>query len=147
MLSKDGISKWLADLHLDRDWLAAQCGASKRTVDSWFSSRGFPPWALMQIERLMRETTGVTGGKFRVTFDTEEFERIDAARRMVGDPPRPQFYRDAIIAFADGILAGEAAAPENVKPMRYPSDPAKTMGERAAEEAPHSGKWRKKSAG
>ncbi len=151
-MTKEQIAKWLEDLRQDREWLAEQCGTKKSTVDSWFSSRGFPPWAITQIERLVRETTATADGKFRVTFDTEEFERIDAARRMVGDPPRPQFYRDAIIDFADRIIAGEQdksrATPRNVKPL-YGTDPSATAALRAADEDHPRRKWgeRQKSAG
>jgi hypothetical protein len=140
-MTKEQIQKWLDSLHQDREWLAAQTGTQKCTVDSWFSKRGFPGPALKQIERLYRETTATTDGKFRVQFDTEEFERIDAARKLVGEPPRPEFYRNAIIDFADRILANEANRPQNVINYAEPKPP-ETESARVAETPPR----RKKSA-
>jgi hypothetical protein len=119
-MQKEQIEKWLSDLGKDRQWLAEQCGTSVRTVESWFSKRGFTTAALKQIERLHRETTAAPDGRFRVSFDTEEFERIDAARKIIGEPSRPNFYRTAIIDCADRILAAEAEAngtPTNITPL------------------------------
>lgn len=107
-MDKDIVAKWLKDHSKDRDWLAKQLGATKRTIDSWFSTRGFPPWAITNLERLMRESATTPDGRILATFTTDEFELIEAARHEVGDPPRPQFYHDAIMEYTEAILNKES---------------------------------------
>lgn len=54
-MTKDEIRQWLDSIGQDRHWLAEQCASQKSTVDSWFSTKGFPPWALKIIEHLMEK--------------------------------------------------------------------------------------------
>jgi len=105
-MTKDEITEWLRQIGKDREWLAKQTGAKKRTVDSWFSFRGFPPWAIKAIDRLRHEQPAATGTLI-LPFTVEQFEVIEEARHLLGDPPRPQFYHDGIMAFANEIIAAE----------------------------------------
>lgn len=106
-MDKNEIAEWLDAIGKDRDWLASQCGTKKRTIDSWFSTRGFPPWAAKMIENLQRSTAPQSTGNFKVSFSAEEFERIEEARLVTGHTNRPAFYHDAIVDFADRIIERE----------------------------------------
>lgn len=86
-MTKDQIADWLDKQGKDREWLGQQCGATKFTVDSWFSKRGFPKPALKIITGLMRESTVAPDGRIVATFTTDEFELIETAREKVGKPP------------------------------------------------------------
>lgn len=118
--TKDQIRSWLTQMGKDREWLAQQCGVSKGTVDQWFY-RGFSDAAVAAISNLMKlhsrtdaDDTGL------IQFTTSEFEEIEKVRFRVGDPPRPQFYRDAILQFVEQILdesAAPAPAPGNILPL------------------------------
>lgn len=53
---KEQIKAWLKQFHHDREWLAAQLGVNKRTVDNWLSSpKDIPLGYQKHIERLMQE--------------------------------------------------------------------------------------------
>lgn len=106
-LTKNQIRDWLLEKKRDREWLATQCGVSKGTVDQWFAERGFSESALATIDKLMQidklaahqpaDETGL------IQFTTAEFERLEKARVAVGAPPRPQFYRDAILQYVEEL--------------------------------------------
>ncbi len=110
-LTKNEIVTWLKDHRRDRQWLAKQCGVSVGTVNNWFST-GFSAAALAAIDKLMKldemaaahadpsDDTGL------ILFSTAEFERLERARALVGNPPRRQFYRDAILQYLNEIEAG-----------------------------------------
>jgi hypothetical protein len=121
-ITKDDISNWLEKIDKDRFWLAEKCGATKFTVDSWFSTRGFPKSALVIIESLMRESTLSPQGRIVASFTTDEFERIESAREVVGSPTRQQFYHDAIMEYAESLLAGadSTQAQADKIPLEYP---------------------------
>lgn len=118
MLSNSEIRDWLESLGKDRVWLAAQCGTTKHTVDSWFSKRGFPKPALVIIEKLMRESSGSHVGPVTASFTISEFEEIEAARARTGSLNREQFYREAILDYARDILSTESKA----KVSPFPSE-------------------------
>lgn len=112
VLTKIEIQSWLYAKHNgSREWLATKLGVSKGTVDQWFS-RGFSDSALAGIAMIMEldaSSPSVGDGSDEtslIQFTSGEFERIEAARAAVGSPARPVFYRDAIIAYVDGIEEG-----------------------------------------
>jgi len=110
-LTKIEIQTWLSARHDgSREWLAGKLGVSKGTVDQWFS-RGFSDSALasiamvMELDQAAASSIGASSSDETalIQFTSGEFERIEAARAAVGSPARPVFYRDAIIAYVDGI--------------------------------------------
>ena len=130
-MDKKKLIKWLADNDHDRDWLAAQLGNSKGTIDQWFS-KGFPDTATKSIERLMNPPGSENGG-LEVAFTAREFERIEQARALLGIASRKLYYEEAIAEFTDKILASEAGAKrpkgKNISP--FPTD---QQSSRAAED-------------
>lgn len=53
-MTKEEIKGWLKESGLDRDWLGAQLGVSRRTVDNWLSSSiRIPGLKLQAIEQLL----------------------------------------------------------------------------------------------
>lgn len=107
---KHEIAAWLHSIGKDRAWLAQKCGATKHTVDSWFSTRGFPKPALVIIDRLIKETGhGVNADLSRVQLTVAEWEHVEQARERAGYVKRKDFYRDAILEKADRIRQAEAS--------------------------------------
>jgi hypothetical protein len=150
--TKDELAAWLKSHNRSREWLAEATGKSLGTIHNWFSNRSIPEDARTTIALLMErdlqatpESSGVdeTG---LITFTTAEFERIERARLAVGNPPRPEFYRNAIIQYLDdqeeldeiqeakerddddlALLADEAPAADLParKPVTYPTGQGK----------------------
>jgi hypothetical protein len=53
-VTKEEIKAWLKESGFDRDWLGAQLGVSRRTVDNWLSSSiRIPGLKLQAIEQLL----------------------------------------------------------------------------------------------
>lgn len=108
-LTKIQIRDWLNEHGRDRDWLAEQCGVSKGTVDQWFAGRGFSDSALAAIDKLMQldemsaRTESSPDETGLIKFTTAEFELLEKARAAVGNPPRTQFYRDAILQYIEEL--------------------------------------------
>lgn len=127
---KDEIAAWLQAIGKDRHWLAEKCGTSKTTVDSWFSTRGFPKPALITIDRLIRDTGhGITADLSAVTLTVAEWEHIELARQRAGYAHRREFYRDALVEKANRIIAEEKIAEmpiaaDDSRPYRTKADPA-----------------------
>ncbi|SEH81731.1 hypothetical protein [Akkermansia glycaniphila] len=48
------IRKWLKGIGKNREWLGAQCGVKKRTVDSWFSWNTISPQMEKHLKLLMQ---------------------------------------------------------------------------------------------
>jgi hypothetical protein len=105
------IDDWLKANKHDRAWLAAELAVSTGTVYNWFS-KGFPDWAIKAIERLANPTQDHTSG-LEVTFTAREFDRIEEARKLSGQPTRTQYYTDAILEYTDQILANEKIASQS----------------------------------
>jgi len=54
VVTKEQIKAWLKESGHDRDWLGAQLGVSRRTVDNWLSSNiRIPGRKLQAIEQLL----------------------------------------------------------------------------------------------
>lgn len=102
--TSDEIRDWLDRINRDRFWYAEQVGATKGTVDSWFSTRGFPKWALLHTAKLMREASPA-GELGKLNFTTTEFDSIEKARHRAGYLSRKEFYRDAILEKVRAILS------------------------------------------
>lgn len=107
-MDKEEIKDWLAKIGKDRIWLADQIGCTPGTLNQWFSKLGFPEWAMKSIQRLMNPTGSTTA--LEVSFTASEFERIEAARKLLGLPSRKDYYETAISEFTSDILDREAAA-------------------------------------
>lgn len=114
-LEKEHIQFWLESLHEgDRSWLATALGSSsKSTVDQYFSTRGFSDTAIAGIKNLMRLdhleaqaslSTPAADETAMIPMTTGQFERVEQARSLVGNPPRPQFYANAIEEYVDRLL-------------------------------------------
>lgn len=122
-MTRDEIAAWLTVIGKDRHWLAEKCGSTKHTVDSWFSTRGFPKPARVIIERLMRDTGhGITADLSRVQFTVAEWEHIERAREKAGYVQRQDFYRDAIVEKADRIRTAEIEIGEKVTDLPRVAD-------------------------
>lgn len=108
-MDKEEIKDWLSKTGKDRTWLADQIGCTPGTLNQWFSKLGFPEWAIKSLQRLMNPTGG-SSTALEVSFTASEFERIEAARKLLGLPSRKDYYETAISEFTSDILEREAAA-------------------------------------
>ena len=105
------IDAWLKANQRDRAWLASELAVSTGTVYNWFS-KGLPDWAIKAIERLANPTSDHSNG-LEVTFTAREFDRIEAARKLSGQPTRTQYYTDAILEYTDHLLGLEKSASQS----------------------------------
>ena len=110
------IRAWLERIQRDRQWLGDTVGATKLTVHSWFSTKGFPVWALKSIQRLM-EDQNLGPSLSEVTFTAGEFESIEKAREAACYTNRRAFYRDAILEKVRRELENTSEPPANITPM------------------------------
>jgi hypothetical protein len=114
--TKDELAAWLKKHGRSREWLAEATGKSVGTIHNWFSNRSIPEDAKTTISLLMERDMQAAADALPpddsglITFTTSEFERIERARAAVGNPSRPDFYRDAIIQFVDDIEEDEKDA-------------------------------------
>lgn len=105
--TKAEILGWMRTNKMTRELLAKELGASKGTLDNWFS-KGFPEWALKAIERLKNPTGDMTAG-LEVTFTAGEFAEILEAMDIVGCNSLKTFYEEAIRNHVGEILKSEGA--------------------------------------
>lgn len=91
----DTVRDWLAATGRNRDWLADQCGVSKRTVDGWLSSRSAPPLAEKFIERLMKEDS-----LSDLALSYEDWKTINSAMAASGYSYFNEFALDTIRGYA-----------------------------------------------
>ena len=78
--TKEEIKKWLKTSRKSREWLAEQCGVSKRQVDNWLSSaRPVPAKAILIIQRLMAEKACPISPQVELDFTDEEWAVVSAA--------------------------------------------------------------------
>lgn len=78
--TKEEIKKWLKTSRKSREWLAEQCGVSKRQVDNWLSSaRPVPAKAILIIQRLMAEKASPISPQVELDFTEEEWAVVSAA--------------------------------------------------------------------
>jgi len=115
-MDKEEIKDWLSKTGKDRTWLADQIGCTPGTLNQWFSKLGFPEWACKSLQRLMNPTGG-SSTALEVSFTASEFERIEAARKLLGLPSRKDYYETAISEFTSDILDREAAANIQATPI------------------------------
>ncbi len=102
---KGDILAWMRANKIDREKLAGELGASKGTLDNWFS-KGFPEWALKAIDRLKNPTGDMSAG-LEVTFTASEFAEILDAMDIVGCSSLKTFYEEAIRNHVGAILKSE----------------------------------------
>lgn len=119
-MTPEEIDIWLSDIGKDRRWLAEKLGISLGTLYNGFS-KGFSPRSLKAISDIKNQSNSHSGG-LEVTFTAREFERIEAARSLLGLPTRKHYYESAITEFTDQILSQEAATT-----LPHDSSPAPTL--------------------
>ena len=125
IMTPDEIKDWLKATNRTRDSLAEELGYSKRTVDNWFSSGDVPLPAIQHIRRI--RLAEQQGEKLR--FSLEEWDQIEAARKLAGYEDRGQFMVDALTSFAESIANRSPSdstplAPDDDGPDDPPPPPA-----------------------
>jgi hypothetical protein len=105
IMTPDEIKDWLKATNRTRDTLASELGYSKRTVDNWFTSGDIPLPAILHIKRIRMSEDG--GAKLR--FSLDEWDQIEAARKLAGYDDRSQFMVAALTSFASGITKTPAS--------------------------------------
>ena len=79
--TKEDVKKWLKVIGRDREWLANQCGVSKRQVDNWLSSSiNIPAKAILVIQRLMNGEAE-SSPRIVIDFTDEEWDIICEAAK------------------------------------------------------------------
>lgn len=114
MIDYRDISRRLATIGKNRQWLAKQLNLSTNTIRQYLGPKGKRTKELMEeIERVLvleearQKENKADSPPWNVIFETaEEFDRADRASRMVGSESLTEFCREAILKEADGILAG-----------------------------------------
>lgn len=99
IMTPDQIKEWLKATSRTRESLAEELGYSKRTVDNWFTAGDIPLPAIQHIRRI--RAAEQQGQKLR--FSLEEWDQIEAARKLAGYEDRGQFMVDALTSFAESI--------------------------------------------
>lgn len=98
-MTPDKIKEWLKSTSRTRESLAEELGYSKRTVDNWFTAGDIPLPAIQHIRRI--RAAEQQGEKLR--FSLEEWDQIEAARKLAGYEDRGQFTIAALTSFAESI--------------------------------------------
>lgn len=81
MTTKGDVKRWLKIIGRDREWLARQCGVSKRQVDNWLSSSiNIPAKAVLIIQRLMNGEAE-SSPRIVIDFTDKEWEIICEAMK------------------------------------------------------------------
>lgn len=115
-LTNDQVKHWLVqEKDGDRDWLAAKCGVTKPTVNGWLSAGRLIPHAKLKIIHGLMHPDQESAGQLRLPLTHQQWMRIEAARKLVGEPPHDEFYRDAIIDYSERIIASESSDPSKIK--------------------------------
>lgn len=104
-MTPDDIKDWLKATNRTRESLAEELGYSKRTVDNWFTSGDVPLPAIQHIRRIR---LGEQQGE-KLRFSLEEWDQIEAARKLAGYDDRGQFMVDALTSFAESIAKRPSA--------------------------------------
>lgn len=140
VIDKVQVTNWLKRHGRDRQWLAEKCHAEIGTVNSWFSTRGFSDAAKASISALMEldeiKESGPGNDVGSVQFTADEWEKVEMARAVVGNPPRPVFYHNAIMAFVERLQTEEQQAQKKRAPPTPQSTalpPSGTGGSGSAE--------------
>jgi transcriptional regulator with XRE-family HTH domain len=83
-VTKEEIKAWLKESGFDRDWLGAQLGVSRRTVDNWLSSSiRIPGRKLQAIEQLL--------SKGRESLDAEPRPLLLNGQPLLLNPGKDRF--------------------------------------------------------
>jgi DNA-binding transcriptional regulator YiaG len=104
-MTPDQIKDWIKTTNRSRESLAEELGYSKRTVDNWFTAGDVPLPAIQHIRRI--RLAEQQGEKLR--FSLEEWDQIEAARKLAGYEDRGQFMVDALTSFAYNIAKQSSA--------------------------------------
>lgn len=136
-MTPEEIDLWLTQNGHDREWLAAELGYSKGSIYNSFS-KGFSKRTLAAITKLMNPPGTETGG-LEVTFTAREFERIEAARKLLGIATRKLYYEEAITEYTDQILERENAAAKSPGAQNITHFPAQQPSSLVAEDSPPYG--------
>lgn len=115
--TKEEIKKWLKTSRKSREWLAEQCGVSKRQVDNWLSSaRPVPAKAILIIQRLMAEKACPISPQVELDFTDEEWAVVSAAMTATQQTFMEfinSAFRNALKEFADITLQNAAKEKED----------------------------------
>jgi hypothetical protein len=95
------VREWLRETNRDRPWLAEVLGVSKRTVDNWFTSGDLPLFASQHIRRIMAQE----GSPGNLRFTLEQWDKIEAARRLAGYDDRTAFFTDALLHYTQSVVS------------------------------------------
>jgi hypothetical protein len=95
------VREWLRETNRDRRWLAETLGVSKRTVDNWLTSGDLPLFASQHIRRIMAQEA--SPGNLRFTL--EQWDKIEAARRLAGYEDRTEFFTDALLHYTQSVVS------------------------------------------
>lgn len=136
------ILAWMRANKMKREQLAGELGASKGTLDNWFS-KGFPEWALKAIERLKNPTGDMSAG-LEVTFTASEFAEILEAMDIVGCSSLKTFYEEAIRNHVGAILKSEGK-PQTKKATNISDFTSGVQSQQKVAEEPADYKTRKKN--
>jgi hypothetical protein len=100
-LTVAAVREWTRERNYDRPWLAETLGVSKRTVDNWFTEGDLPLFASQHIRRIMAEEA--SPGNLRFTL--EQWDKIEAARRLAGYEDRTEFFTDAVLHYTQSVVS------------------------------------------
>ena len=122
--TKEEIKKWLKTSRKSREWLAEQCGVSKRQVDNWLSSaRPVPAKAILIIQRLMAEKACPISPQVELDFTDEEWAVVSAAMTATQQTFMEfinSAFRNALKEFADITLQNAAKEKEDARKQFVP---------------------------
>ena len=124
--TKNDIKKWLKVSKRSREWLAEQCGVSKRQVDNWLSAaRPVPAKALLIIQRLMTDKISPIPPQVELDFTDEEWEVISAAMTSTQQTFMEfinSAFRNALKEFANTAIQNAAKEKESTRKRSVPAE-------------------------
>ena len=102
IMNTTDLKLWLKDTGYTRQWLADKCGASKRTVDGWFSRKIIPPTAQAVIVNVIETETIPT-----IRFTFAEWKQVHEAMVIAGFDNYEEFLITALREQAQRLIQQE----------------------------------------
>lgn len=125
--TKEDVKKWLKVIGRDREWLAKQCGVSKRQVDNWLSSSiNIPAKAVLIIQKLMNGESA-SSPRIVIDFTDEEWAIICEAMKA---------QKGTFLEFLNTTLQNAAGKKESGESASYPEAVEKLHPEVATQQQP-----------
>lgn len=100
--------EWIETSGHTRQEIGEMLGYSKRTIDNWFADKTLPDPARAHLRRIIADTH--QPGKLRFTLD--QFDTIEAARKLAGFTDRTEFFTSALTEYARTHAAKVTPMPE-----------------------------------